>query len=93
MTRTYKGLILAGVAALALSGCDDPERVDGPTPAPTPTPTPTPTGVEDQFGANFAAAFRVDEKGEAIDPMDGDIIDLTLKADPVDIPDPAAGTD
>ncbi|MDH4386801.1 MAG: hypothetical protein QE280_15335 [Caulobacter sp.] len=51
------------------------------------TPPPPPAArLEDGFGAGFATAYRADPNAVPRDPAAGDIIALTLAADPVAIP-------
>lgn len=71
---------LIAVAASVLAACGG--GGDPPPPAPPATPTVT-VKQEDQFGGNFASAFRADPNANPITPVDGDIIALSLTAEPV----------
>lgn len=71
---------LLAVAASVLAACGG--GGDPPPPAPPATPAVT-VRQEDQFGTNFASAFRASTTAEPITPVDGDIIALSLTAEPV----------
>ena len=54
----------------------------------TPTPTPTQTVMaqqEDQFGIVFANAFRASPNGEPVSVSDGDLVAISLTAEPATI--------
>ena len=86
--RQFTKILLLGAAPLAFAACDNND-IDL---EPEPTPTPTPTGqFEDNFGDSFGAAFRIDANGDPIDPMEGDIIDVSLTDDPVDVENQGEG--
>jgi hypothetical protein len=76
-------LVLVLATASVLAACGSSDNVAAPA-APPSTPTVT-VKQEDQFGAAFAAAFRADPNAEPITPMDGDIIALSLTAEPVNL--------
>ncbi len=40
---------------------------------------------EDQFGIQFGTAFRADNNSEPYNPVDGDIVAVSLLTEPVDI--------
>jgi hypothetical protein len=88
MQAMYKRLLLrsagAAVVAAALAACDGGGG-DGGTVTPTPTPDP-PARLEDQFGANFGAAFRAAANMDPRDPAPGDLIPISFTTDPVNIP-------
>ena len=77
-----KGLVLfTGLAALALAGCGG-----GGGMATGPQPQPAPQRLEDQFGAGFGAAFRLDRNVEPGESAAGDLEPLNLTAEPREIP-------
>lgn len=73
-------LLLVSVPLVTVAGCSGGSN-DG-TPPPPPT---TVTAQEDTFGVRFGAAFRTDPNGTAIEPAAGDIIPLSLTAEPIEI--------
>jgi multidrug efflux pump subunit AcrA (membrane-fusion protein) len=75
---TRAGLIAVALSVLAACGGGG----DPPPPAPPAAPVVV-AKQEDQFGANFASAFRASPTSEPITPVDGDIIALSLTAEPV----------
>ncbi len=83
MDRNYHVPLRGGLAlalALAVAACGS---------ASPPTP-PGGGGVvtvkqEDQFGIPFGIAFRADNNSEPYSPADGDIVAVSLTAEPVDV--------
>ena len=66
--------------AAALAGCGSGAN------APAPTPTQTVTALqEDQFGVVFGTDFRNPANSEPFVVFDGDIIAISLTAEPVTI--------
>jgi predicted small lipoprotein YifL len=80
MKRKNLNLLLFAVPMSTLAACGS--SGDGGTP---PAPPPTVVAQEDTFGTTFGTAFRTDANGTAIEPKDGDIIPLSLTAEPVDV--------
>lgn len=80
MKRKNLNLLLFAVPISTLAAC-------GSSGDNTPPPPPPPTVVvqEDTFGTVFGAAFRVDANGIPIEPKDGDIVALSLTAEPTEI--------
>lgn len=79
MAHKLKRLVAVGLLAATLAACGSNE-----TPAPPPPPPPPPPApVEDQFGAGFGSAFRANPNSDASDPAAGDIIPVSLTAEPV----------
>jgi hypothetical protein len=74
-------LIVTGLAALALAGCGGGKGGQMVT-APPPQ---GPQRLEDQFGAGFGMAFRVDRNTEPGEPAGADIEPLTLAAEPREV--------
>ena len=85
MKRPMKILAAVGVVSLALSACEDNDDLVEEIPE-EPEEPEEPAGFEDQFGANFGSAFRADPNSDPVSPEAGDLIDVTLKEDPVDVP-------
>ena len=80
MKRALLNGAAIGLTAITLAACGGGGGVGrGP-------PTPPPARLEDGFGAGFAAAFRIAMFGDPRDPAPGDIIALSLTADPTPIP-------
>ena len=79
-------------SVVALSGCSDNDFVPPPQPVQPPAQAPAPPGPpanpETLFGAGFEAAFTQNADAAPLDPAAGDVIDLDLTADPIDIADP-----
>ena len=78
MAYTLHRIVALGLLA-GLAACSN----NNPTPAPPPVVVPPAAKLEDQFGANFGIAYRADPLSEAKDPAPGDIIPLSLTAEPV----------
>ena len=70
-------LLAVGLSACGGSGSYSP-------PAPTPTQTTT-ARVEDQFGIAFGNDFRADPNSEPSPVSDGDLVAVSLTAEPVPI--------
>lgn len=90
--KKHKFLRLGASAVLAvavIAACSEDDPV---TPPPGPVggapPPPPPPAAKTQFGAGFEAAFDQDATDEPRDPVAGDIIDIDITADPVDVADP-----
>jgi len=101
MTQTPSNILKMGlvcVASVTLAACfgsdndtaEPPVVVTPPPPAPPPPPPPPPTGdgTPASYNAGFATAFAQDPFTDPLPVMDGDIIPVTLLADPPDIPNP-----
>lgn len=75
-----RGASMLGLG-LALAACGSSYQA--------PPPPPGGGGVtvrqEDSFGIAFGTAFRADNNSEPYNPMDGDIIAVSLLTEPVDI--------
>lgn len=80
MKRKCLNLLLLTIPVTALAACGS----SGDNSAPPPPP-PTVVAQEDTFGVAFGTAFRTDANGTPIEPKDGDIIPLSLTAEPVDV--------
>lgn len=80
MNRKSLNLLLLTIPVTALAACGSNSDNSAPPP-----PPPTTVVQEDAFGAVFGTAFRADANGIPIEPKDGDIIPLTLTAEPVDV--------
>ena len=83
MTKTHRPFIhsaLVIVLGLSIAACN-------PSKAPPPPPGGGVVTVkqEDQFGMAFAAAFRAANNSEPYSPQDGDIVAVSLSAEPVTI--------
>lgn len=84
-----RGLALS-VLVLSISACSSNDNNGGGSsnsPPPVVTAPPPPTVIvspnqEDKFGANFGAAFRAALNGEPISVNEGDIIPISLTAEP-----------
>jgi hypothetical protein len=81
MQRKSLNLLLLAIPISALAACGS----SGDNTAPPPSPPPTTVVQEDTFGVAFGTAFRADASGTPIEPKDGDIIPLTLTAEPTDV--------
>ena len=81
MKRKNLNLLLFAVPISTLAACGG--GADNTTPPPPPPPTTV--SQEDSFGAVFGTAFRADANATPIEPKDGDIIPLTLTAEPREI--------
>lgn len=73
-----RNLLALALIGSTLAGCGN--SVDDDTP-----PMMVQPRQEDQFGANFGAAFRADANSEPRTPADGDIVPVSLTAEPVTI--------
>lgn len=82
MTISKTFLLALGLAAVALTGCSGGAGGD----MTIIQPPPAPPRIEDQFGAGFGAVFRQDRNGEPGDPAAGAIENLSLTADPREVP-------
>lgn len=83
MPKTHRPFIrstLVIVLGLAIAACN-------PSKAPPPPPGGGVVTVkqEDQFGMAFATAFRAANNSEPYSPQDGDIVAVSLSAEPVTI--------
>ena len=73
-------LVAAMSAGLAACGNDSGSAVATPVPPPV-----VATPQENQFGTNFANAYRASGTSAPITPADGDIIPLSLTTNPVKV--------
>jgi hypothetical protein len=78
MNRTL--VIATGLAALALASCGGGKGGQMVT-----APPMAPPRLEDQFGAGFGVAFRLDRNVEPGEPTAPDIEPLTLTVEPREI--------
>lgn len=78
MRFNKRNLLAMALIGATLAGCGN--SVDDDTP-----PMMVQPRQEDQFGANFGAAFRADANSEPRTPADGDIVPVSLTAEPVTI--------
>ena len=82
MRNLYWRIAAAAMLAGGLAACGG----DNNQAATTPPPVVPAAKLEDQFGANFGVAYRADPNTDpAKNPVDGDIIPLSLTTDPVAI--------
>lgn len=81
MKRRNLNLVLFSIPLSTLAACS------GGNDSSTPSPPPPPTVVaqEDTFGVAFGTAFRASSDSTPIEPKDGDIIPVSLTAEPVDV--------
>jgi hypothetical protein len=85
-TTALVGLLAMGVIACDGDGDDGNDVVVTPI---SPAPPPPPSGgvrLEDQFGANFGAAFRAAANSDPRDPQPGDLIAVSFTTDPIPVP-------
>ncbi len=80
MKRKSLHLLLFAVPITTLAACGSSGDGGG-----TPPPPPTTVVQEDQFGAAFGTAYRTSANGTPIEPKDGDIVPLSLTAEPTDV--------
>ncbi len=80
MKRKSLNLLLFTIPISTLAACGG--GADNTTPPP---PPPTTVVQEDTFGVTFGTAFRADPNATPIEPKDGDIIPLSLTAEPTDV--------
>lgn len=81
MLRAASALALVALAACGSGGGGDGDNAPPAPPAIVAPPPPQ----ENQFGANFGAAFRADPTSTPRDPADGDIVPLSFTTDPVNV--------
>lgn len=81
MKRKNLNLLLFAVPITTLAGCGG----GADNTAPPPPPPPTTVAQEDTFGVVFGTAFRSDSNAVPVEPKDGDIIPLSLTAEPSDV--------
>lgn len=82
MRPAVRRALLVALMASGLAACGNGSGSD--TPAPPPPPVVA-TPQENQFGANFATAYRAANTSAPITPADGDIIPLSLTTNPVNV--------
>ena len=86
---SMKQFLLRSAAAAALTAslaaCGGGGGSDGGTTVTPPAP-PTAVKLEDQFGAQFGATFRMAANTDPRDPAPGDLIPISFTTDPVNIP-------
>ena len=80
MKRKSLNLLLFAIPISTLAACGSSGGGGS-----SPPPPPTTVVQEDTFGLVFGMAFRADANATPIEPKDGDIIPLSLTAEPVNI--------
>lgn len=80
MKRKNLNLLVFAVPLSALAACSG-----GSDNTPPPPPPVTTVAQEDTFGVAFGTAFRADPNAAPIEPKDGDIIPLSVTAEPINI--------
>jgi len=86
--KAQKRVMIAAAAAAALVSCsggggDGGQGAGGGAP-PAPPPVPFPG----QLGIGFSVTFGAAAIAEPRDPQAGDVIPISLSAEPIDVPDP-----
>lgn len=81
MTRHGLKLGCSVLALSALGACSDSKKKDEMVVVP---PQSGPSQLS-SFGTQFATAYRADPNSDPYTPADGDVLALTLTADPVSI--------
>lgn len=89
MTTIINRALIVSVLVLGASACSNNDNGTGSTgntttPAPPVVVTPPPR-QEDQFGTAFGNAFRATSDGEPFPVQDGDLVAVSLTAEPVTI--------
>lgn len=89
MTTIINRALIVSVLVLGASACSNNDNGTGSTgntttPAPPVVVTPPPR-QEDQFGTAFGTAFRAASDGEPFPVQDGDLVAVSLTAEPVTI--------
>ncbi len=80
-------LAVAAAATLVSCGGSSGSGDGGGTGGSPFVPAP-PLPVQSQLGIGFSMIFGIAATGEPRDPQAGDVIAISLTADPIDIPDP-----
>ena len=78
--------IVAATTLVSCGGGDGGGAGGGPGGGPFAPPPTLP--VQSQLGIGFSMIFGATANSEPRDPQPGDVIPVSLSADPVDVPDP-----
>ncbi len=82
MKKKLVPAVAFSLLAVGLAGCGDGNNNSSSSAAITPPATPAP---EDQFGKQFGVLYRTAANTDPANVNDGDVIALTLTADPLPI--------
>lgn len=85
--KNVSTLIAAGAATALLAACGGSGSAAAPL-SPPPPPPPGQIPLPSQLGIGFAMKFAAMLNADPTDPVNGDIIPLSLSGDPIDVPDP-----
>jgi hypothetical protein len=79
---------VAVTAAAALVSCGGGGSDGGPGPGAGTPPPPPAVPFPGQLGIGFSITFGAAANAEPRDPQAGDVIPVSLSAEPIDVPDP-----